>query len=349
MPSVAMQPSVNPSPEVGVFISHGHADAEVAEALARVLQHRLGLQPAQITCSSTPELGLRRGADVSDEIRDRIQHARVFILLATANSAKSQWVPHECGLASSVAERSPLAFYVVTPTATDREFVPAPYAQCVGVTLSNGEDTWQFLSQLGADVDATGGDRDAAVVEMLGLQRMCAAYDAERDEACAAASKVELQAALRRASRTRLALLATAAAALLAVGGVYLWHVTTTERLAAGVAQQLEDKDRQLSAQALAFEQRRSAELAEFPFSGFIQDGRRKCASVSVRRMRPDGKPKLVTAECGADGIFVIPGEELNADPRERLPITVVVNGAPYQTIVDRSSAPVAIRLTGGE
>jgi hypothetical protein len=58
MQSDAPRPPAARSPDRGVFISHGHADAELAEALARLLQHFLGLRPDQITCSSTQELGV---------------------------------------------------------------------------------------------------------------------------------------------------------------------------------------------------------------------------------------------------------------------------------------------------
>jgi hypothetical protein len=46
--------------------------------------------------------------------------------------------------------------------------------------------------------------------------------------------------------------------------------------------------------------------------------------------------------------VFVIPGSDLKADPRERLPVTLFVGEDRYETVVDRSSAPIAIKLTGG-
>jgi hypothetical protein len=346
MQSDAPQPPAARSPDRGVFISHGHADAELAEALARLLQHFLGLRPDQITCSSTPELGLRRGADVSDEIRDRIEHAGVFILLATASSARSQWVPHECGLAWAAAESGTLRFYVATPTPADRESVPAPYAQCVGVTFSRGRDTWQFLLQLHGELEAGTGDVPSFVKSLLELEQRCAALETESAMAAEKARVAEYQQMLSRAARWRWALCVTA---LLAVGALlaqYRWHVGQAQTYTATLKQ----RDDALSSQALQCEERRSAELAEFSFSGFIQDPLHglRCARVSVRRPGPDGTPRDINAMCGADGVFVIPGSDLKADPRERLPVTLFVGDDRYETVVDRSSAPIAIKLTGG-
>lgn len=346
MQSDAPQPPAARSPDRGVFISHGHADAELAEALARLLQHFLGLRPDQITCSSTPELGLRRGADVSDEIRERIEHARVFILLATASSAGSQWVPHECGLAWAAAEGGTLGFYVATPTPADRAWVPAPYAQCVGVTLSRGEDTWQFLQQLRSELGAGAGGVPPFVTGLLDLERRCATLETETATAAEKARAAEYQRMLSRAARWKWALCATALLAAVALGAQQARHV--------GQAQEhetaLNGMKTALSAQALECEERRSAELAEFSFSGFIQDPLHglRCARVSVRRPGPDGTPRDIDARCGADGVFVIPGSDLKADPRERLPVTLFVGEDRYETVVDRSSAPIAIRLTGG-
>jgi len=346
MHSDAPQPTAARSPDRGVFISHGHADAELAEALARLLQHVLGLRPDEITCSSAPELGLRRGADVSDEIRERIEHARVFILLATAGSAGSQWVPHECGLAWAAAEGGNLGFYVATPTPADRAWVPAPYAQCVGVTLSRGDDTWQFLQQLRGELGAGAGGVPPFVTSLLELERRCAALEAEAATAAENARAAEYRQRLSRAARWKWAACLSvplAAAALWAQHERYVGQAQDRETA-------LNDMKAALSAQALACEERRSAELAEFSFSGFIQDPLHglRCARVSVRRPGPDGAPRDISAACGADGVFVIPGADLKADPRERLPVTLFVGEDRYETVVDRSSAPIAIRLTGG-
>ena len=191
MQSDTSQPPAARSPDRGIFISHGHADAELAESLARLLQHFLGLQPDQITCSSTPELGLRRGGDVGDEIRHRLERSGVFILLATANSASSQWVPLECGLASAAAERGTIKFFVAVPTPADRESVPAPYAQQVSVTLSQDRDTWQFLLQLRGELGAGAGDVPSFVESLLDLEQKCSAIEAARAAAAGLAREAE--------------------------------------------------------------------------------------------------------------------------------------------------------------
>jgi hypothetical protein len=334
------------SPDRGIFISHGHADAELAESLARLLQYFLGLRPDQITCSSTPELGLRRGGDVNDEIKHRIERSSVFVLLATANSAASQWVPLECGLASAAAERGTLKFFVAVPTPADREAVPAPYAQQVSVTLSQERDTWQFLLQLRGELGEGAGNVPSFVESLLDLEQKCSAIEASRAAKAGLAREAEYKERLSRAARWRWAACAAMLLAVVALGVQYQRHAGEAKEHAAALI----EKDKTLSAQALACEQRRSAELAEFSFSGFIHDPVRglKCARVSVRRPGPDGTPKDIPAICGADGVFVIPGADLKADPRERLPLTLFVGGDRYETVVDRSSAPIAIKLAGG-
>jgi hypothetical protein len=346
MQSDAPQPPAARLPDRGVFISHGHADGELAESLARLLQHFLGLRPEEITCSSTPDLGLRRGADLSDEIRDRIEHARVFILLATACSARSEWVPHECGLAWAAAEGGTLRFYVATPTTADRAYVPAPYEQCVGVTLRDGRDAWQFLLQLRGELEAGAGGGPPFVTTLLEIEQTCAELETERALAADKAGLAEAQRKLSRAARWKWALCATALLAVVALLFQYRWHAGQAESWTAALKQ----KDDALSAQALECEKRRSEELAEFSFSGFIQDPLHslRCARVSVQRPGPDGTPRYIEKACGRDGIFVIPGSDLKADPRERLPVTLFVGEDRYETVVDRSSAPIAIKLTGG-
>jgi len=351
MQSDTPQPPAARSPDRGIFISHGHADAELAESLARLLQHFLGLRPDQITCSSTPELGLRRGGDVSDEIRQRLERSGVFILLATANSASSEWVPLECGLASAAAERGTIKFFVAVPTPADRESVPAPYARQVSVTLSQDRDTWQFLLQLRGELGAGAGDVPSFVESLLDLEQKCSAIETARAAAAGLAREAEYRQRLSRAARWKWAACVAVLLAVVALVVQHQRHVGQAQGYAAALDGKEKQKQTELSALASAFNQQRVAELARFSFTGFVQDpihGRR-CSAVRVRVTGADGQSREIVKPCGPDGIFSIPGADLRADPREPLPVTFSVDGKDYDRIVDRSSALIAITLTGGD
>ena len=351
MQSDTSQPPAARSPDRGIFISHGHADAELAESLARLLQHFLGLQPDQITCSSTPELGLRRGGDVGDEIRHRLERSGVFILLATANSASSQWVPLECGLASAAAERGTIKFFVAVPTPADRESVPAPYAQQVSVTLSQDRDTWQFLLQLRGELGAGAGDVPSFVESLLDLEQKCSAIEAARAAAAGLAREAEYKQKLSRAARWKWAACVAVLIAVVALLFQHQRHLGQARGYAAALDAKAREKGAELSALQTVCNQQHDAYLRQFSFTGFIKDPvrGRKCASVSVRVVDADGTVRTPGAKCDPDGVFLISGSDLKADLGQRLPVTIKVGEENYERVIDRSSALIAITLTGGD
>lgn len=90
--------SLRSSAEMSVFLSHSHADRELALGLQRLLASRglslyLDWQDAEMPPSPN--------RDTAERIKARIGLSDFFLLLATSNAMNSRWVPWEIGVADS--------------------------------------------------------------------------------------------------------------------------------------------------------------------------------------------------------------------------------------------------------
>ena len=132
----------------GVFISHAHEDEELAESLRELLEQVLGIDRSQITCTSDPSYGLVPGNELDDQIRQRLNNAKALFLLATPHSRGKDWVAYECAYADQAQVKGDMRLYVLTPSASQLESVPAPYRGRIAVTLSKAADLNEFASQL---------------------------------------------------------------------------------------------------------------------------------------------------------------------------------------------------------
>jgi hypothetical protein len=132
----------------GIFISHAHEDEDLAEALREHLEVVLGVDRASITSTSDPNYGLARGGELDDQIRQRLNTAKALFLIATRHSQGKDWVQFECGYADQAHAKGELQLYVLTPSASQLDSVPAPYRDRVAVTLSHAGDLHAFDAQL---------------------------------------------------------------------------------------------------------------------------------------------------------------------------------------------------------
>ena len=81
-----------------IFISHSHSDKELANKLVMFLILALKLEAEEILCSSNPDQGLSLiSSSVTDQLKTQLRDSEVLIVLITADSLNSAWIPFEVG------------------------------------------------------------------------------------------------------------------------------------------------------------------------------------------------------------------------------------------------------------
>ena len=96
-----------------VFISYSSKDADVANAVRMVLQQN------GIDCWMAPE-SIHAGGDYSNDIPDAIEKCDIFLLILSANSQGSNWVPKELDLA--ISNRKPVVPFQIDNEAIVKSF-----------------------------------------------------------------------------------------------------------------------------------------------------------------------------------------------------------------------------------
>jgi hypothetical protein len=85
------------TPKIRLFISHAHADADVASELVDVITSNLEVPGGELRCTSLPGYQLDLGAMAPDILRRELGSARCVIALLTPNSLGNDWVLFELG------------------------------------------------------------------------------------------------------------------------------------------------------------------------------------------------------------------------------------------------------------
>jgi TIR domain len=338
----------------GIFISHAHEDEDLARCLRELLQSIFGPR-FPITCTSDDAYGLQRGAELDDQIRNRLDGANALFLLATAASRQRDWVQFECAYADQARARGEMHFYVLTPTSADIGSVPAPYRERIAVTLSHATDVLAFTKQLRAElgVAADPVDETHTFDALLALHARAAKLERaalEEDVHRLAGERDRLSRHHKWSQASALVLLAA-----LLVSAVVQWRQMTNLRSehSAELARLNQSHQRELEGKTLEMEKARDTELRSLPFSGFLQDAHNRmvpCVRVTARVFDADGKPRDVVKDCKA-GRFTYGVRELGVDPRERFTLAVDVprNFPDVPDLpVDRSTAYVALLITSG-
>ncbi len=81
-----------------IFISHSHSDKEIAFKLVNFLLAALGLKEKDILCTSNPDQGLSHiGSSITDQLKEQLKNSEALIVLITADSLHSAWIPFEAG------------------------------------------------------------------------------------------------------------------------------------------------------------------------------------------------------------------------------------------------------------
>ena len=81
-----------------IFISHSHSDEAITYKLVNFLLAALGLQEKDILCTSNPDQGLSySSSSITDQLKEQLKNSEALIVLITADSLHSAWIPFEAG------------------------------------------------------------------------------------------------------------------------------------------------------------------------------------------------------------------------------------------------------------
>ena len=331
-------------PRTGVFISHAHDDREIAEGVRRLLEVALAVSPEEITCTSDPEYGFQAGAELTDQIRQRLQSARALLLLVTRSVKGKDWVNFEAAYADSA--QAEMRFFILTPTPADIEFVPAPYKGRLAVTLNHGADVHTFIKRLQQEFKATSavGSGDAYVSALLELERRCTDLQQDRAQSEAAEQVRQAKAEYGKVVSLNRWALPVVFGCGLAVAAVAGWWK---------VDRDAERCTSRLSEAALEADAQRIAELKSLPFSGLLLDGRfNRVPCTEIDALVPEGQgqaDRRVHLKCdgGEGGTFTFTGGELQADPLQTITLLVHVGDRERRVAVTRALGQLAIPVAG--
>ncbi|MDJ0898891.1 MAG: SUMF1/EgtB/PvdO family nonheme iron enzyme [Xenococcus sp. MO_188.B8] len=117
-----------------IFISHSYLDEAIAYKLVNFLLAALRIEEEEIFCSSNPDQGLfYSSSSVPDQLKEKLKNSESLIVLITADSLHSAWIPFEAG-----------AFWT-----TDKPVIPI-----LGPSLSHDDLPGPLRSLLSIPIDA---------------------------------------------------------------------------------------------------------------------------------------------------------------------------------------------------
>ncbi|MEM9273526.1 MAG: TIR domain-containing protein, partial [Cyanobacteria bacterium P01_F01_bin.143] len=83
---------------IQIFISHSHLDEAIAYKLVTFLLAALELKEENILCPSNPDQGLSYSSStITDQLKEQLRNSEALIILITADSLNSAWIPFEAG------------------------------------------------------------------------------------------------------------------------------------------------------------------------------------------------------------------------------------------------------------
>src|SRR5437867_3730075 len=151
-----------------VFLSHSHADTRAVKVLAR----RWGpsgfghtvyadfMDPRLVGASRTGTMD----APLADHLRRMIRRCRIFVFVASANSATSGWMPWELGMAHGAIGR---VHTYRMGTDAQLAFKRREYLKLYESTSFDAKDAREYLAQAVAQakIDPTNPAQDEAAID----------------------------------------------------------------------------------------------------------------------------------------------------------------------------------------
>jgi TIR domain len=130
---------------IRLFLSHSHADKEIAAALVDVIEATM-VPRERILCTShdNPKYREPEGVDVSSYLRDHLTQSSCVIGLLTPNSMKSPWCLFELGGAWALATRT----YPLLAGGLSQEDLPAALQGTDAAQLNQSEEVRRVLANV---------------------------------------------------------------------------------------------------------------------------------------------------------------------------------------------------------
>ena len=132
-----------------VFISHRHADRDIAETIARFLRGRMAGK-VRVHLSSSPDYeGPRLGRPLNDELKRALGAASAVILVFTSDSEDWGYCMWECGIATDPKDPRPTSVIVVQCGPDE----PKPFGDQLRVDARNLDSVQTFVQTLLTSAD----------------------------------------------------------------------------------------------------------------------------------------------------------------------------------------------------
>ena len=116
-----------------IFISHSHADSEIASLFVDFLRAALKLELKDILCSSVPGYQLELGNSISEQLKKDLNQTTALIALITKDSLRSTWVLFELGSSWGMGK---LVVPILAP-GLNYEDLPGPLKQYQAVRIDD--------------------------------------------------------------------------------------------------------------------------------------------------------------------------------------------------------------------
>jgi hypothetical protein len=129
---------------VRLFISHAHADAELASRLVEVINTGLKVPAGALRCTSVPGYQLDLGAVAPDVLRRELGSALCIVAVLTPNSLSNAWVLFELGAAWASAK---LSIPLLAGGLEDKD-IPGPFRGLAGGQLTSPTTLDRMIDQL---------------------------------------------------------------------------------------------------------------------------------------------------------------------------------------------------------
>lgn len=134
---------------VRIFISHAHADADIASSILDLMIRAFNLPQAEIRCTSVSGFKLPGGSRIEDQLRNEVLNADLVISILTPTSLASTYVLFELG-ARWGTEKSIMP--ILSKGLTTRR-VPEPLSQLHLIELYDVASVFQFLEDSATELD----------------------------------------------------------------------------------------------------------------------------------------------------------------------------------------------------
>lgn len=144
---------------VQVFISHSSADEALAAALEGLIEAAFEVSEGTVRCTITATGAHPRGSRTSVQLRQDLKNAKVFLVLMTPSSRRSDWVLLEIG-GAWVLDLPTLPILAGGVTLQD---LPAVISDINSVRAERDEEVWDLIEFIGKHTDLVPRTRQAKI------------------------------------------------------------------------------------------------------------------------------------------------------------------------------------------